>query len=205
MLYYFTYGFSLGLAAGISPGPVLALVISETINHGRKEGIKVAMALLITDIPIILFSMIVLYYLRDSNLIFGLLSVFGGFFLAYLSKDNFQAGEKVPVVRTRINSFRKGIIVNLLNPAPYVFWLTIGTPTLMKGWERSVLDSILFIVAFYICLVGSKVVVAYMVNKSKGFLRSSTYRWINFFLGILLLLMAVKFVYDGYNYLFIEL
>jgi threonine/homoserine/homoserine lactone efflux protein len=155
MLYYFTYGISLGLAAGLSPGPVMALVISETINHGRKEGIKVALALLVTDIPIILFTLLVLTYLKENNIIFGLLSVFGGIFLAYLSKDNFKAADKTPDVRFRIGSFRKGILANLLSPAPYIFWLTIGTPVLLKGYEGSVLDPAIFILAFYICLVGS--------------------------------------------------
>lgn len=201
MLYYFTYGISLGLAAGLSPGPVMALVISETINHGRKEGIKVALALLVTDIPIILFTLLVLLYLKENNILFGFLSLFGGIFLAYLSKDNFRAAEMTPDIRDRIGSFRKGILANLLNPAPYIFWLTIGTPVLLKGYEGSVLDPAMFILAFYICLVGSKVVVAWLVNKSRDFLRSSVFRWINFFLGVLLLLMAIKFVYDGYNYL----
>jgi threonine/homoserine/homoserine lactone efflux protein len=202
MLYYFTYGISLGLAAGLSPGPVMALVISETINHGRKEGIKVALALLVTDIPIILFTLLVLTYLKENNIIFGLLSIFGGIFLAYLSMDNFKAAERVSVISIRPGSFRKGVIANLLNPAPYIFWLTIGTPVLLKGYEGSVLDPAMFILAFYICLVGSKVVVAYLVNKSRDFLRSSVFRWVNFILGALLLLMAVKFVSDGYNYLF---
>lgn len=205
MLYYFTYGISLGLAAGLSPGPVMALVISQTINHGRKEGIKVALALLVTDIPIILFTLLVLLYLQENNIIFGLLSVFGGFFLAYLSKDNFRAAEKTPVMRFRLGSFRKGMLANLLSPAPYIFWLTIGTPVLLKGYEGSVIDPAMFLLAFYVCLVGSKVVVAYLVNKSRDFLRSSVFRWINILLGVLLLLLAVKFVFDGYNYLFADI
>ena len=49
-------GIILGLMAGISPGPLLALVISETLKHGKKEGIKIALTPFITDLPAILLS-----------------------------------------------------------------------------------------------------------------------------------------------------
>jgi threonine/homoserine/homoserine lactone efflux protein len=37
-------GTLLGLAAGFAPGPLLVLVISETLKHNIKEGIKVSLA-----------------------------------------------------------------------------------------------------------------------------------------------------------------
>jgi len=33
-------GIIFGLAAGISPGPLIALLFSETINMGKKKGLK---------------------------------------------------------------------------------------------------------------------------------------------------------------------
>ena len=53
-------GLVYGLSAGFSPGPLMALVISQTLKHGIREGAKVAMAPLITDLPIILVSLLVL-------------------------------------------------------------------------------------------------------------------------------------------------
>jgi len=202
MLYYFSYGISLGIAAGVSPGPVLALVISETLNHGLKAGMKVALALLITDIPIILLSLLAMFYFQKNNLILGILSVSGGVFLAFLARDNFRMSEFNRVNSKGNDSFRKGLIANLLNPAPYVFWLTIGTPILVRSYEGSMVDPVIFMLAFYVCLVGSKVLVAFLVNESRNFLKSGIYRWINYLLGLVLLLIAGKFVYDGYNYLF---
>ena len=34
-------GLVVGLSAGASPGPLLSLVISETLNHGTRAGTKV--------------------------------------------------------------------------------------------------------------------------------------------------------------------
>ncbi len=49
MLDYLITGITFGFVAGISPGPLLALVISETIKHNHKEGIKIALSPLLTD------------------------------------------------------------------------------------------------------------------------------------------------------------
>ena len=47
------FGVVFGLAAGLMPGPLLALVIQQTLRHGPGEGIKVAAAPLLTDLPIV--------------------------------------------------------------------------------------------------------------------------------------------------------
>jgi len=51
---YFGKGTLLGLAAGFSPGPLTVLVIGETLRHGLRSGLQVAIAPILTDIPIIL-------------------------------------------------------------------------------------------------------------------------------------------------------
>lgn len=50
MMYFLSVGAVLGLSSGLSPGPLLALVISETLRHGVKAGVKVALAPIITDL-----------------------------------------------------------------------------------------------------------------------------------------------------------
>ena len=47
-------GLVLGLSGGLVPGPLLTLVASETLRHGAAAGIRVALAPLLTDAPIIL-------------------------------------------------------------------------------------------------------------------------------------------------------
>ena len=56
MLQILAMGTFLGLAAGFAPGPLLTLVISETLQHDIKSGVKVALAPIITDLPIIFFT-----------------------------------------------------------------------------------------------------------------------------------------------------
>ena len=44
MITALTSGLILGLPAGLVPGPLLALVITQSLKHNMKEGIKVALA-----------------------------------------------------------------------------------------------------------------------------------------------------------------
>jgi len=83
-LKYLLAGSVLGLTAGISPGPILTLVITETLKYSRKEGIKVAVSPLITDLPIILITLLILVRLSQFNTVLGIISFFGGIFIAYL-------------------------------------------------------------------------------------------------------------------------
>ena len=110
-------GMVLGIASSISPGPLLTLVISETLKYKAKEGIKVAIAPLITDGPIILFILLILNKLADFNFIIGTISVFGSLYLTYLAYQNFFIKKVKPQIKDiKSNSIRKGVITNFLNP-----------------------------------------------------------------------------------------
>ncbi len=94
-------------------------------------------------------------------------------------------------------SLKKGIVANLLNPHPYLFWITVGAPTAIKARQDGVITVILFFAAFYILLTGSKIMVARMTGKTRSFLSGKAYRWIMRLLGIVLLLFSAFFIYDG--------
>ena len=72
-------GIILGLYAGFSPGPLLVLVISQTLKHGYKEGVKVAFAPIISDIPIIAVCLLFLSLISSYSLILGIISIIGFF------------------------------------------------------------------------------------------------------------------------------
>ena len=85
MIAFLSAGVVLGLYAGFPPGPLIALVISQTIKHGPKKGVKVAFAPLLTDFPILLISTFLLNRLSNYRMILGIVSLLGGLFLVYLA------------------------------------------------------------------------------------------------------------------------
>jgi threonine/homoserine/homoserine lactone efflux protein len=191
-------GLLLGFIAGISPGPLLALVFSETLRHGKTEGIKVAIAPLISDLPIVSFVLFILSNLIGHNLIIGIFSLLGACYLIYLGVENLKIKIKdLEVKLDRKDGLKRGVTVNLLSPRPYLFWLSIGGPIVFRSLGIGISATILFVVGFYSLLVGSKICIALIVEKSKSFIQSKYYVHIIQSLGIALMLFALVFVYEG--------
>jgi threonine/homoserine/homoserine lactone efflux protein len=198
MMAYLVAGITLGLYSGLSPGPLLVLVISQTLQHGDQEGMKVALAPIISDIPIIIVAMLFLSMVSGYTSILGVISITGGFYIGYLAYESF----KTDVIPMNINletpkSLKKGVAVNLLNPAPYLFWITIGGPLIIQAYLENPLSSLLFITGFYGLLVGSKIVLAYATGKSRDFLTGQSYIYIMRILGFFLVIFALYFVNQG--------
>ena len=191
-------GFIFGLAAGISPGPLLTLVISETLLHSKKEGIKVAAAPVITDLPIIVISIFILSRLSDINIIIGLISLFGGLYILYLAYESITVKSiELDQQTIKAYSLRKGIIANVLNPHPYLFWVLIGAPTIVKAYQINKFLPFSFIIVFYFMLVGSKVFVAVITEKTKSVLNNKFYIYTIRFLGVLLFVFALFLFLDS--------
>ena len=195
-------GVVLGLPAGLAPGPLLTLVISQTLKHDAKEGLKVALAPLITDLPIILVTLFVLMKLADFELILGMISLLGGAFISYLAYKGIRTKPlEITFQESHPKSLKKGALVNALNPHPYLFWFSVGAPTVTKAMTQSILSAVAFVGGFYVFLVGSKIVLAIFVGKSRSFLAGNAYLYTMRFLGILLCLLAILLFRDGLSLL----
>ena len=199
---YLTMGAVFGLTAGISPGPLLTLVISETLRHNKTEGVKIAVAPLITDIPIVLLTIFILSKMASSDIILGVISILGGIFIAYLGYESIKSkGIEIDIQNLKLKSIRKGIIVNILSPHPYIFWLMVGAPITIKAYQASPVAAFAFIIAFYVLLVGSKISIALVVDRSRAFLKNKVFIWTLRILGLVLLIFAILLIKEGLSYL----
>lgn len=197
-LEFLVTGLLLGLAQGLSPGPLITLIFSETLKYGKKEGIKIAVSPLITDSLIVLLVLLVLSSFAQYNLVLGVISLLGAGYLIYLGIENLRVKmERFEVDVAEKGAFKRGIIANLLSPHPYLFWLSIGGPKILEGLSIQVSASALFIIGLYASLVGSKIAVALLVDKSRTFANSKYYAYIIQALGIVLIIFALLFVIDG--------
>ena len=179
------------------PGPLLTLVVSQTLAHGIREGIKVAAAPLITDFPIILLALWAGSRLAKSALPLGILSVMGALYVGFLAWESFKLKISDQGAAQAPRSMRKGILTNLMNPHPYLFWMTVGTPLLLRTWTAGPWGAVLWLSGFYLMLVGAKIGLSVVVGYSRKFLYGKVYLWLNRFLGLVLLFFAILLAKDG--------
>ena len=201
MLRFLISGITLGLAAGLSPGPLLALLVSQTLRYGLREGVKVALAPILTDAPIVTLSLLALSRISDLHSALAWISVFGGIYVAWLGIGSLRipqvgAGSAEPSP----NSIRKAMGINFLNPHPYLFWTTVGGPMVLQAARSQLGWAVAFMAGFYVLLCGSKTVIAVLLHRSRGFLAGRLYRGIVRALGVVLLGFGVWLVWEGLHY-----
>lgn len=193
-------GITLGLAAGLAPGPLMTLAITQTMRHGFKEGLFVAAAPLLTDVPIVLLLFFVLRELPDQLL--GALSLLGALYALFLAYETAKAHSLGGAASTSAPaSLQRGALANFLSPHPYLFWITVGVPYVLAVHEKSALAPWGFIAGFYLLLVGSKAAVAALVGRYRNLLTGQVYPYVMRGLSIALVFFAILLFREGLSLL----
>jgi threonine/homoserine/homoserine lactone efflux protein len=193
------YAAGLGLAAGLVPGPLLALVIAQSLRHGTREGLKVAVAPLLTDVPIVALAVLLVAVVAGSHQeLLGAISLAGAAFVAVIAWETIRSsppggGGTGPPSR----SWTRGAVVNALSPHPYLFWTMVGAPQLILAWKTGPGEAAAFLAGFYACLIGAKAGVAAIVGRSAGILGGRAYRVVLVSIGLLLAAFAVLMTIEG--------
>lgn len=184
-------GATLGAAGGLAPGPLTALVISQTLRHGPLEGSKVGVAPLVTDGPLLLGSAWLATSLGSEGLAW--ISLLGSVFLVWLGWHTLRAPPlEVEESEAGAGSVWKAVVTNVLNPHPYIFWVTVGGPLIAQA------DSVAgFLLGFFGTLCGSKVLIAVAVGRFRELLVGRAWAVVMALLGLAMWVFAGLFVADA--------
>ena len=190
---------SLGLVAGLSPGPLMTLVLTASLERGFRAGALTAMAPLVSDLPVVLLSLLVLGQVPEWFL--STMTVVGGIFVVWMGVATLRgaggAEEVEPASEASPRDIIRGGVVNLLNPHPWLFWFTVGTPIMVQRWPVARWEAIAFPVVFIVLLVGSKVVLAWGVSHGRRALGTAWYRRILAGCGLLLIGFGLVLLWQG--------
>ena len=187
----------LGLAAGLAPGPLLALVMAESLRGGAGSGVRVALAPLLTDAPIIALSWGLAGSLDAQSPWLAALSLGGALVVAQLAFAQWRAVLPEAGSAAAGGVLRRAAAVNLLNPHPWLFWITFGGPLLAAASNASLWLAVAFLFVFYLLLVGSKVVLALLTARWGRGLTVIGYRRVCNVLGLFLIVFAIRLGWDG--------
>ena len=199
MINYILTGTLLGLSAGFAPGPLLSLVISETLQHNTRAGVKVALAPIITDLPIIVISVFILSKLADFNSVLAVVSIIGGIVVLAMGLQGLRSrATTIDLDEVKPRSLIKGVTVNFFSPHPYLFWLSVGSPLMLKAADLSFASAAAFVTSFYLMLVGAKLFLALLAGRSRAFLSGRAYLLTMKSLGLLLVFFSFYLFREGW-------
>ncbi|GAA0370429.1 LysE family translocator [Microbispora corallina] len=173
-------GLSLGLGAGVTPGALLTLVITASLRGGFRAGMRLACVPLLSDLPVVLLSVTAVGAMPAAAV--RVLSVVGGLYVVYLGVSTAREARTAEPPRpgadapTSAADVLRGVVVNVLNPHPWLFWIVVGSPLFVAAWGRAPASALAFLAGFYVVLVGSKLVLAWAVGAGRHRLTPRGYR-----------------------------
>ncbi|MBU0528575.1 LysE family transporter [bacterium] len=169
MTYYILFGITYALAAALQPGPLQTYIISQTLNKGWKATIATAFAPIISDIPIFIIVFFLLTKLPPTFL--NVLRIIGGLFLFYLSYRTFNSWKHYSYNNNNGNSigtFFNAVLVNLLNPNPYIGWSLIMGPMVLEAWNKTPSFAITLVVCFYLTMIISLIGLIFLFSYARS-------------------------------------
>jgi len=194
-------GLVLGFGAGISPGPLMVMVVSQTLQYGKKQGMIIAISPAITDGPIIIATFLILSRFSNIDILLAVISLAGALFLGFIGYENIVSkGIEVSSGNTSPQSFRKGVMVNGISPYPYLFYFTVGGAVILQAVKINLLAALLFVIGVTVAIVAVKIIIVFAVDVSKNLLRSHAYLYTVRVLGLVFLIFAFILLKDALHF-----
>jgi len=144
--------FSFSLATfilSISPGPDNLFVLTQSIVNGKKYGLATVFGLMtgcLIHTSLVAFG--ISKIIKENESIFFMITLFGSSYLLYLAFKVYQSDTKIVLYKDAIRNeslfqfFKKGFIMNVLNPKVTLFFLALFPQFLFS-------DTISIVVQFY--------------------------------------------------------
>ncbi|MCC7371815.1 MAG: LysE family transporter [Chloroflexi bacterium] len=177
-LSFLLLGAGIGFVAGVTPGPILTLVVAETFRGGWSRGAAVAAGPLLADGPIVVVAVFVLAQL-PPEVVRGL-SLVGGGFLCYLAVTTYLNSRRAQLGaghgRRVGGGWLQGWLARMLTPNAYLFWFLVGAPLLVQAFEADWLAVPAFLLGYYLTIVGSNVVLALALHRWVTLFSERVYR-----------------------------
>jgi threonine/homoserine/homoserine lactone efflux protein len=196
---------SLGAASALTPGPLLVLGVGATLERGFLAGLRIAIAPLLTDAPILALGLLTLGTL--PRMVLGGLGLAGGLFLVVLGGRKAWGAPRAqlppvdaagPGGNDRGDVLR-GVTVNLLNPNAWLFVLTVIAPLVALTWPRSRASAVGFVVVFYVFLVGGRVALTAGLAVLRSRLSLRAFRGLLLVAGLLLAAIGASLAWQGWD------
>ena len=187
----------LQISVAFSPGLIIALVVNEAVQKGRKNALQVAYGAAAGAIGITIITAAVITYIFSLiPEILTFIYIFGIIYIIYKGIKTIQDKGDSPKVLSSA-SFLSGFKINLANPKMWVFYLSV-LPLFITD-ESNIFSSLIYlgIVTIFINLFAD---ISYALLSSYLFNNSTTKvkRYINIISGLCLIGIGIYLFFSRF-------
>jgi len=192
----FISGIGAGIFLGFGFGTVFFALIQNSINHGFRKGLDIALGVVLCDIfltSIILFGS---QYIDEIGEYKNIIKYSGGILL--LGLGIYQFFPQHPIknefgeLKRKGSLFfiSKGFLLNFLNPINFLAWL--GIQTYLKGANGySTIQSVYFFVGAISTIFGIEVIISVLANYIGKRISDKVIRIINYTSGCIFVVLGI--------------
>ena len=187
----------LQISVAFSPGLIIALVVNEAVQKGRKHALQVAYGAATGAIGITIITAAVITYIFSLiPEILTFIYIFGMIYIIYKGVKTLQDKGDSPEVLGSA-SFMSGFKINLANPKMWVFYLSV-LPLFITD-EAYVFSSLIFL-GIVTILINLFADISYALLSSYLFNNSSTNvkRYINIISGLCLIGIGIYLFFSRF-------
>ena len=187
----------LQISVAFSPGLIIALVVNEAVQKGRKNALQVAYGAATGAIGITLITAAVITYIFSLiPEILTFIYIFGIIYIVYKGIKTIQDKGDSPEVLGSA-SFMSGFKINLANPKMWVFYLSV-LPLFITD-ESNIFSSLIYlgIVTIFINLfadISYALLSSYLFNNSSIKIK----KYINIFSGVCLIGIGIYLFFSRF-------
>ncbi|MDQ6710096.1 MAG: LysE family transporter, partial [Candidatus Dormibacteraeota bacterium] len=134
-------GLGLGLALAGAPGPVQAILLSESIRGGTARGFRAQAGANLTFGVFLVALALGVTILAPAPVVLRILKVAGGALLIWLAVDGFRtrnAPAQTPTEHQGLPPAVRGLLAVVLNPGTYLFLATAASSLLTTATRQGV-------------------------------------------------------------------
>ena len=187
----------LQISVAFSPGLIIALVVNEAVQKGRKNALQVAYGAATGAIGITIITAAVITYIFSLiPEILTFIYIFGMIYIIYKGVKTLQDKGDSPEVLGSA-SFMSGFKINLANPKMWVFYLSV-LPLFITD-EANIFSSLIFL-GIVTILINLFADISYALLSSYLFNNSSTNvkRYVNIISGLCLIGIGIYLFFSRF-------
>ncbi len=198
-------------SGAVVPGPMLTLVISSVAEKGFWTSFFIVVGHSLLELLVVIGLFLgTLKYLQNP-LIIKIIGTLGGVFLLYLGANiiitiirNKYSIDFRSIIKKRTITGKstgivilKGILVSLMNPYWYVWWISIGAAFIIKSVEFNTIG----ISSFYIGHISADFIwflfIGFLINTGRKFFNQKIYNTILAVCSIFLFYLGIRFIIEA--------
>ncbi len=190
----------MGVVLGFGFGTIFFALIQNSINHGYKKGLDIAIGVVLSDILLISLILFGSQYLDEIGKFKEVIKYSGGLLLVGLGIFQFIPQKEVTdkngelIKKGRFIYISKGFVLNFMNPVNFLAWLAIQT--YIKGVNNySSVQSIFFFIGAISAIFGIEILISILANHIGKKLSFKVIKIINYTAGYIFIILGIVLIF----------